>query len=209
MRSLPFAASPPRRAPPENVVADHAQIHVIAVLPHAGRDNPHPNTVPQRKHWPRRQAAAAGSKPQRLARCKSRTKAGVSSRPTRIRSRTQQDLINQRRDRRRRVVQQALSRRRAILRQVANRSWDRARSHRLRLSCRITPGRTRHPIRSRRALPIRGVPILDPMRIHRGGRTKRSPTFGASTSDVVQEDHGALSTQRGIEATRTPKRIGA
>ena len=86
---------------------------------------------------------------------------------------------------------------------------DRARSHRLRLSCRITPGRTRHPIRSRQALPIRGVPILDPMRIHRGGRTKRSPTFGASTSDVVQEDHGALSTQRGIEATRTPKRIGA
>jgi hypothetical protein len=79
-------------------------------------------------------------------------------------------------------VQQALSRRWAILRKSPTEAAGRARSHRLRISCRITPGRTRHPIRSRRALPIRGVPILDPMRMHRGGRTKRSTTFGASSS---------------------------
>jgi hypothetical protein len=40
MRSLLLAASPPRRAPSENVGADRVQIHVIAVLPHAGCDDP-------------------------------------------------------------------------------------------------------------------------------------------------------------------------
>ena len=159
MRSLPFAASPPRRAPPENVVADHAQIHVLGYSLTRGV------TTPTHYRSTTRTLATTTSRGGGVEA----VTAGAMQEPRQSRSLEpshsypEQDAtgLNQ-------PAQgpAASSRATGAFTQAGDPSASRQPKlpiERAVIDCAYggeTPGRTRHPIRSRRALPIRGVPIL-------------------------------------------------